>query len=344
MKKEVILGLLIVTSIITLLFGGCPAQEQEVIKLKLAYGRPLSGPEAPFNHAQALENWADKVEEETNGRVQIETYPGGSLLGLPEIFMGVYDGVSELGWWSTHYDVSRFSLTDAFALPGIRWPEPEDKIRVMEAMWDKYPELQAEYEGTKRLFFSYMAPSTIMTRDTFVHTPEDLKGLKIAGSETIASILQSLGASPITMGAADRYLALERGVIDGTEIAFGGCCIFNMQEVMTYFLENCGLGEYPAAMVVNQEVWDNLPSDIQQVFIDLNEWGALECRRGYEVDEGASIERVRNTEGKTVYMPTPQELEEWMEFWTPIHDQWVQNQKDSVFAREYLDEMLGLVK
>ena len=79
-----------------LMIGGCasPAQtdvtprpEGETIKLSYAFFAPA----ATFPAVQ-MEKWAEEVERRTNGLVQVDTFPGGSLLDAGNMWDGSIPG------------------------------------------------------------------------------------------------------------------------------------------------------------------------------------------------------------------------------------------------------------
>ena len=90
-----------------------PATAQE-IELKLHH---FLGPKAPA-HSQMLEPWAQRIEEASGGRVDIEIYPSMSLGGTPpELIRKVRDGVVDMVWTLNGYSPGLFPRTEVFELP-----------------------------------------------------------------------------------------------------------------------------------------------------------------------------------------------------------------------------------
>ena len=73
----------------------------------------------PPTHIQSklAEAWCKEVEKQTEGRIKIEYYPGGSLLKAPQVYDGVADGISDIGFSVLAYSRGRFPVAGALDLP-----------------------------------------------------------------------------------------------------------------------------------------------------------------------------------------------------------------------------------
>ncbi|MCP3954925.1 MAG: C4-dicarboxylate ABC transporter substrate-binding protein, partial [Desulfobacterales bacterium] len=54
-------------------------------------------PPAPTFPCVQMERWKAEVEKRTNGKVAINTYPGGTLLGAKNMMDGVISGQADIG-------------------------------------------------------------------------------------------------------------------------------------------------------------------------------------------------------------------------------------------------------
>ena len=96
-----------------LLLGGTAAQAQEVT-LRLHQFLP---PQATIP-SQAIAPWIEKVESESDGRIEIQHYPAMQLGGAPpSLFDQARDGVVDIIWTVLGYTPGRFPKTEAFELP-----------------------------------------------------------------------------------------------------------------------------------------------------------------------------------------------------------------------------------
>src|SRR5690606_11032769 len=73
-------------------------------------------PAATFPGRQ-MAHWAEELKKRTNDKVQVRTFPGGSLLSARDMYDGVSKGVADIGLGSPSYDPGRFPLTSGMSLP-----------------------------------------------------------------------------------------------------------------------------------------------------------------------------------------------------------------------------------
>ena len=59
-------------------------------------------PSATFPCVQ-MERWKSEIEKRTNGKVKIDTFPGGALLGAKNMFDGIEAGVADIGCTAMSY-------------------------------------------------------------------------------------------------------------------------------------------------------------------------------------------------------------------------------------------------
>jgi TRAP-type C4-dicarboxylate transport system substrate-binding protein len=91
--------------------------------IKLTYA---NFPPAPTFPCVQMERWKKEVEKRTNGKVSVQTFPGGTLLKAKAMMDGVINGVADIGCLCMAYQPGRFTITNATALPWAfpipKWP------------------------------------------------------------------------------------------------------------------------------------------------------------------------------------------------------------------------------
>ena len=89
-----------------------PAPAQAQIKLTYANFPPST----TFPCVQ-MEEWKKEVEKRTDGKVKVQTFPGGTLLPPKNIFDGVITGTADIGNFAMSYQPGRFPVSEAVDLP-----------------------------------------------------------------------------------------------------------------------------------------------------------------------------------------------------------------------------------
>ena len=120
----------------------------------------------------------------------------------------------------------------------------------------------------------FLAPSVIDTYNLTSKEPivtfEDFDGIKIASfGSNHPKILQCAGATAIAMPVADRYQALQTGVIEAEFLPWD----FSHAYMYHDFNKNIAWvdmgGGMPVALGVNKDTWDSLTVDLQQLMLDV---------------------------------------------------------------------------
>ena len=106
-----------------------PAPTIEPVTLKMVFSEPADSPSADFNN-----HFADLVEEYTDGRVTIETFPGGQLFPATEQWEAVVTGSIDIMADSSYY---------------ISQTIPDVMIFYMDGMFESYEHAYAVLEESE---------------------------------------------------------------------------------------------------------------------------------------------------------------------------------------------------
>jgi TRAP-type C4-dicarboxylate transport system substrate-binding protein len=236
----------------TLLPGSASAEP-----VKLSYA---NFPPAPTFPCVQMERWKTEVEKRTDGKVAINTYPGGTLLGAKEMMDGVIAGQADIGCLCMAYQPGRFIVTNSTSLP-VGIPDAKVGSLVLLDLYKKYnPE---EFAQVKVLTMFTTAPTNIMSK-VAVHSLEDLKGLDLRASGGAAQILSAWGANPVGMPMPATVEALQKGVVKGLYSSLEVMKDFKFAE-MCPFVTMTDTVIYPFAVVMNMDKWKALPPEVQAV-------------------------------------------------------------------------------
>ena len=171
----------------------------------------------PFLEEDA-KGFAKLVHTLTNGRIQINVFPGGTLGSALKVSDTVRSGVVQSGhsWMGYDWGIDKTTLVFGGG-PGNLIPE-EFLMWLFEAGG---AELWFEYR--KEVFGIASIPCQISPTEIFLHSTkkvqsvDDMRGLKLRTSGAWAEIAGRLGASTVILPGAEVYPALERGVVDAIE-------------------------------------------------------------------------------------------------------------------------------
>jgi TRAP-type C4-dicarboxylate transport system substrate-binding protein len=216
---------------------------------------------------QAMDAWADRTEECSDGQIEFERFHGGSLFGATDTRDAVGNGRLEVGVFSPGYHTGEFPLTQGlFDIPFLSSNVPA----IMDALGSTYeetPEAQAEWtdQGMYMLSMVPVTPVPMATNVPF-ESLDDLKGLNLRGYPAggLNAAIEAAGANPLDMELSEVPEGMQRGVIDGfTGVAVDISASLSLQESTKYFTEP-GFGSTSSiALAVNQQWWDGLPEEVR---------------------------------------------------------------------------------
>lgn len=284
---------------------------------------------ASHSNAQVniIEPWCNKIQEESQNRLQCQIYPAAQLGGTPaQFFDQAKDGIVDLVWTIPTYASGRFTKTEAFELPWLT----QDAESGSKAFWEYVSEHAAdEYKGVKPIFVHLHDGTLIHLKDKEAHTMEDLKGLKIRVPTRINSrVVELLGAVPVQMPHPQIPESLAKGVIDGATSPWEGNLAIKLNEVAKWHLdvpEGKGrLSNTTFLFGMNPQKYESLPDDLKAV-IDANsglETSGWAGRVGFDEQRERFMDDARQYDGKFVSI-SPEEYDRWVKATEPIVSEWV---------------------
>ncbi len=276
------------------LLGSVPAAQAAEVNLRFAHFWPAQA--AIAKHWQA---WADTVENESNGRINVEMYPSQTLAKAPKIYDAVINGIADVGVTVQGYTANRFPLTQIIELPGIS-ESGEHGSCIAQTLLDQ-GDIASEYAETHPLFVFTHGPGTIHTKGKLVKTPADLQGQRIRRpTAVVAEMLTGLGSKPVGMPAPQIYQSMSRGVINGATLPWEAMKSFRLNELADNHT-NINLYTLSFVVTMNKGVYAGMPAELQQV-IDNNSGLSWATQSGTLMDQQDRLGLAQAKEqGHTIY-------------------------------------------
>ena len=218
-----------------------------------------------------MERWKTEVEKRTGGKVKINTYPGGTLLGAKDIFDGVIAGTADIGTFAMSYQPGRFPVSEGMDLPHF-FADAKTSSRILAELIAAFK--PAEFEKVKLLTLFTCPPAMVMSTKE-VKSLADLRNMPLRSSGTGAEVMRRLGASPVAMPQSDVPDALQKGVVKGNVSSAEVLKDMNYASYCPYVFK-ADLCVISFAVVMNKAKYDALPADVKQVldglYMEQAEW------------------------------------------------------------------------
>lgn len=237
---------------IALLFGGCNIVSEKKV-LKLAHGLD---PTHPVHKAMAF--MAQRVDEISEGKMQIEIYPSGQL-GSEQQCVELLQ-IGSLAITKVSAAVLE-SFTENFQVLGLPYifRSKEHSFRVFDGpIGAELLESTVQYNIRGLAFYDAGARS-FYAIDKPINNPDDLDGMKIRvmKSQTAMNMVKAVGGSPTPISWGELYTALQSGVVDGAENNPPSFYTSHHYEVCKYY----SINEHtmvPDVLIISTVIWDQL--------------------------------------------------------------------------------------
>jgi tripartite ATP-independent transporter DctP family solute receptor len=226
------------------------------------------GSSSPMEHPAmaAQQQAANKIKQESNGRMEITIYPNSVLGGDTAMIAQTISGAMEM--YNLPVDLLA-PRNPVCGLPGVGFAFP-DYAHVWAAMDGEFGDMlraAAEVIGLYCMDKGYdHGFRQITTRTKAITGPDDLKGFKIRlpVAPYLISLFRHLGASPTAINFNEVYSALQTGIVDGQENPLVLIDTAKLFEVQKY----CSLTNHVWAgfhTSFNVAAWKKLPPDLQEI-------------------------------------------------------------------------------
>jgi tripartite ATP-independent transporter DctP family solute receptor len=264
----------------------------------------------------AAQFFAEKVKEYTEGRYTVKTFPNAVLGNDTKLLeleaMGAVDFVvSGSAIYGKHLNEMSILLSPFL-------------VETFEQGWHLYDDSDSvktwfntlESKGFKMLA-TWESGFRCLNTSKPIKTPEDVKGLKLRlpPNPIHLTIWETLGATPVSMGIKEVYMAIEQGLVEGQENPPVATYSMRMHEVAPYVtLTNHVYG--PISVSMSMKSWNALSPEDQEAIMKAAKEAAAYNRKAV-VDNLDGILKKIEEEGGTVIKT---DLKVWYQAVLPAYD------------------------
>lgn len=341
-RSAIFLGIVCIGLATVLLMGpyAKPAKAAQTIELVLSVFWPASHDWS----TKVIDPWVAEVKKATDGRVNIIPYYSSTLCTPPETFDSIVKGVFDIGTFCVQFQPGRFPLTESSVITrsDLICERPS---RVFWELYKKFPQMQAEYKDVHLLWLNVSPWVGLATIKKPIRSLEDLRGLKINslqggfGVKRLRALMPETGI--VSLPIDDVYLALEKGVIDGTSTPYELLVNRKWGEHLKHFTRAEVAGYSTFWMAMNREKWASLPKDIQKKLTELcgeniiDKWD----KALWKVNESHGEETAAKM-GVKYYDLSRDEFARWVKIQKPVREEYIGMLKaKGLPSGEFIDAM-----
>ncbi len=314
----------------------------EKIVLKFAWADPVD-PMKQSTSAYAA-TFKSELERLSAGRIQVELYPAGQLgdqrSSVEQIAKGTLEmcNISVGVLASLYYD--KLGIVDMPFLFDSR-AQAARALDVRQPFIRKMVDECIEETGIRILNLAPFGPRHLTNNKRPVHSPADMKGLKIRTMEVIPhmKLMESLGANPTPIPFLELYTSLQTGVVDGQENPLQAVDVMKFYQVQKYVtITNHVMGI--GGNLINEKFYQALPEDLKVALVEADRVGQLVYNGMGALLDALATDTLVNKYGMEMYVPTPAEMQEFRSASVP----YVRGFMEQELGKEFVEDFLKLVE
>jgi len=276
--KKIFILLLTVVVLVSIIFAGCvpgaappvtppPVTPPEPAAELPTYRWRIITPYPAILNAEVVQPVLDDLTAALAGRVEFELYATAEIMPDDQVIRALQTGTLDIAYVCEPIAAVPIDIAELAGDPPFAWDSPQEVFTMWHerGMKEVYEEAYADLGGIHHLGFACTDPlHLISTKPVWKY--EDLKGMKINGAAQLTHIFDDAGAVSIYIPLEEMYLAGQTGLIDG--LMWGGSTegyLNSWHEVFPYFLTNPIVGACGTSWLMNEDLWNSIPSDMQAI-------------------------------------------------------------------------------
>ena len=300
-----------------------PAKAQEVIDLTV-----LSGYNDRASWVRVFkEYWMPEVNqrlEAAGNAYQINyTETFGTVVKPRGEFDAVRNGIADIGLVVSVFHADRLPLASVSFVTPFVTTDLELNARTYDELTFQFPEMEGAWNRFGMHFLGHMGTIksyAVLSKEP-INSIEDFEGLKFAGAGLNLRWIEGLGATGVPSALTKFYSDTESGVTDGMISWAETVSGFKLCEAAPYFIK-ADMGAVTSfAVAANQNSWQRLPEQVQEVMTEVTRDYRDELARQTSEADAAGIEACKE-QGGTIIEFSQEERERWAAALPNIAQEW----------------------
>ncbi|WP_185819705.1 TRAP transporter substrate-binding protein [Salibacterium salarium] len=298
--------------------------DEETYTLKMA---SPSNPEDTM--VQAFYHFEEIVEDESEGRIDVEVLHSGQLGGQSDYIDGLQLGSIQAAEITTSVLSSLNDKMLIFDMPYLSNNMQHQREVIQSGVGDELSSALEEQEDIKIVGWLQRSARNVYSSAGPIETAEDFEGLdiRVMESPVMLETMELLGANPTPIAADERYMALQTGVVDAAENSIALILTEKEYEVTDY-VSMTNHFMTPNTISMDQNFFDSLPEDLQDVVLDAGEKAG---EFAFEEEKSQIDSAVTELEDIGMEVNTIEDTSSFKEAVQPIYDEYEEDIGEDLF-------------
>ena len=316
-------------------FGFIPLADAKPIMITI----PLHVTPGYVDIFSGAQKFADKINQEGKGKVEVKLYPSETLYKVKDIIPALMNGSCEIIFHTSSHTTGSWPEIGGMALPFLFKNDAETMERLklgsdLSNILNK--EMDRKY-GVRILAAGILPNIRMWTIKKKIEDPADMKGLKLrATGKPDAEAIHAWGGSPNFLSSGELFEALQRGTIDGLTSYPGTIYARNLDEVL-----QCGINMEPVFCAWGYQIYilnktlNSWPKDVQQLVINAaKEYDNHTLNFAFQFEKEKILPRI--SKKITFVSPSPESMQKFERLALPTYDNWVKS-VDKEWGKKFIE-------
>ncbi len=309
-----------------------------VVALATTFSAKAADPEFSFKihhflsteaiaQTKMIEPWVERIEKESEGRIEFEIFPAMSLGGTPsELYQQVRDGDADIVWTEIGHTPGVFPRTEVFELPSVHLGSAKQTNLAIQYSIDL---ISDDFKDIHPLLIHAHAGNALhVAQPLDIYGTATIDGLRIhTPSRAGKWMIEEMGGVPVELPSDTLTEALASGGADGALASFESVSALNLHEPTTMSAEGRKKERFGTSVflfAMNSDSYASLPDDLKKI-IDNNSgrdfaeemgdvWDAAETTgKNLQYSSGGSIVRLESDVTASMIELSEKVVERWIE-------------------------------
>ncbi|MBA5778359.1 C4-dicarboxylate TRAP transporter substrate-binding protein [Stappia sp. F7233] len=212
-----------------------------------------------------LEKLNELLAQKTDGKFKLNIAYGEALSKSRENLDGISIGAFEMAQICASYHEDKNPTLTVLELPFLGVPDLKTQIEVDEALYH-HPAVQKDLArwNAKLLMSSPMPQYNFVGKGDAPKKVEDFSGMRVRALGGIGKAMETIGAVPTTVTAAETFQAIDSGTVRSASFAPHAHLSFKTYEASNWWTTNLNPGTVNCPVVINIDAYNALPDDYKQ--------------------------------------------------------------------------------
>lgn len=274
------------------------------------------------SRAEAIQFFADKTSELSDGEVSFDIQWGGALFKDGAARGGIADGVADAGTIIGVYFPQEMALYDIADLP-IENPDPWVGMKATDELMRSNAQIQQNLADQNLVYVGTFTTSAVHIgcKGAAIRSVDDISGLRVRGVGAYGQAFADKGANLVSMSIYDAYQGMDSGLLDCSQGYSYVVPALRWEEVIdSYTMLNWGqVGALGVFM--NKNSFDALTESQQAAVMEAGAAIPDELGRILSTDNDDAVQMMRDKGIEVIELPA-EDRAALVEAGRPYIDQW----------------------